>query len=160
MAETNGPKRSVVIRYTQLGEQELSRIVTQCEQTTLIAIGYSQSVPDHIEDELEVIEITSPTDLTRLGIVTTGIVQNWETDRAETVLCFDGVNVLLRYKSVRQVFQFLHVFLAKLQSSQVTSHFHIDHGAEDPQDVNSLKPIFDNVIELRSEGVVVESELE
>lgn len=152
-------KNLILIRYSQIGERDLSRVVQQTTQTTLIAIGYTQSVPPDIESELNVIEISNPTDLTRLGIVTTGVVQNQHPQSSETALCFDSVSALLRYKSVKEVFKFLHVLLAKLQSAQVTSHFHIDHSTEDQQDVNSLKPIFDNVITVTSNAITIESEL-
>ncbi|AHG01251.1 hypothetical protein HALLA_02415 (plasmid) [Halostagnicola larsenii XH-48] len=148
----------VLIRYKRIGESALSEIVARANRTTIISIGYTQPTPSRLESDVEIIRIDSPTDLTRLGIVTTGIVSGWKSQPAKSILCFDTVSVLLQYKTVKQVFQFLHILLAKLRSAGVTSYFHLDHTAESQQDVNSLKPIFDNILEVSSDRVDVVSE--
>ncbi|GAB7021253.1 DUF7504 family protein [Halostagnicola bangensis] len=156
--ERSGEINVALVRYRRIDENALAEIAQRANRTTLISVGYNQSAPSRLENEIEIVQINSPTDLTRLGIVTTGIVEEWDSHPEDTILCFDTLNILLQYKSTKQVFQFLHILLAKLQSASVTSYFHIDHTAEEPQDVNSLKPIFDNILAVATERTRVESE--
>lgn len=156
--EREEPPNVALIRYKRLSESALSMIADQANRTTIISIGYTQPTPNGLESDVNVVRINSPTDLTRLGIVTTGIVEGWESQPRSSILCFDTLSVLLQYKTVKQVFQFLHILLAKLQSAAVTSYFHIDHTTESTQNVHSLKPIFDNILEVTPEGVDIVSE--
>jgi hypothetical protein len=83
-------------------------------------------------------------------------MDDWASAPGETVVCYDPLDVLLRYKNVKSAFRFLHLFLGKLQSAGAISHFHVDPSAGDPQEINTLKPLFDAVLTIDSVGTHVE----
>jgi CheY-like chemotaxis protein len=147
----------LLVRYRRMDESRLETIATSAAHTKLISVGYSQPVPNWIDDQVETVKINNPNDLTRLGIVVTATIDNWATNDARIVACCDPLDAVLQYKGVESVFRFLHLFLGKLQSSGVTSHFHVDPSAGDPQEINVLKPLFDAVLTIDSVGTHLES---
>lgn len=145
-------KNVLLVRYKQVDEPVLERIANAADRVKIVSIGYAQPVPERLVDAVEIIKINNPNDLTRLGIVVTGTIDDWRTAEAETVVCYDPLDVLLRYKNVQSVFRFLHIFLGRLGSEDAISHFHVDPSAEDPQEINTLKPLFDAVLSIDSLG--------
>lgn len=146
----------LLIRYRQMDEARLERIATNAERLKVVSIGYAQPIPQSVREEVETVQINNPNDLTRLGIVVTGTVNNWNESGADITVCHHSVNVLLQYKNTQSVFRFLHIFLGKLRSAGAASHFHVDPTAGDPQAVNTLKPLFDSVVTIDSVGVHLE----
>lgn len=150
------PLNVLLIRFKQMSEAHLEEIATNAERTTIISIGYNQPVPRSIRDGVETLKINNPNDVMRLGILVSGIAQEWESTDADTVVCFYPLDVLLRYKTIESSFRFLHLFLSNLQSFGIRSHFHVDPSAGDPQDTNTLKPLFDEVLTIDSVGTHLE----
>ncbi|TKX72482.1 hypothetical protein EXE46_15800 [Halorubrum sp. GN11_10-6_MGM] len=152
--ETAAAQRDVLlVRYRRMDPEQLEAIASAAHRTKLVAIGYSQSVPEDVRDDVEVASINNPNDITRLGILISGTVESWAADDSEIVVCYDSVNILLKYKDVQSAFRFLHVFLGTLQGAGVIAHFHVDPRAGDPQNINTLKPLFDEVVSIDSVGV-------
>lgn len=148
----------LLIRYRALNERRLETIAAHANRVKIVSIGYTQRVPASIQDSVETVKINNPNDVTRLGIVVTGTVDDWSSSSSETVVCYDPLNVLLRYKTVQSAFRFLHIFLGKLRSADAISHFHVDPSAGDPQEINTLKPLFDDVVTVDSIGVHLENQ--
>ncbi len=146
----------LLVRYTEMNGPRLERIATHANRVTLVSVGYNQRVPQSVQQAVRTVNVTNPNDVTRLGIVITATLDNWSARDGETVVCFDPLNVLLRYKNVENVFRFLHILLGKLRSGNAISHFHVDPTAGDPQEINTLKPLFDSVLTIDSVGVSVE----
>lgn len=147
----------LLIRYRQMSESRLETIASSAARTKVISIGYTQPVPRSVRDSVENIKINNPNDVTRLGIVVTGTIDEWKRFAGETVVCYKPLDVLLRYKSVHSAFRFLHIFLSKLQAGGAIAHFHVDPSAGDPQEINTLKPLFDSVVTIDSVGTHLES---
>lgn len=154
--ENNEEKNILLVRYKQVDEAFLERVANGADRVRVISIGYAQPVPQRLDDRIETIKINNPNDITRLGIVVTGTIEDWQTAEGETVVCYDPLDVLLRYKNVQSVFRFLHILLGKLSSADTTSHFHVDPSAEDPQEINTLKPLYDSVLSIDSMGIYLE----
>jgi hypothetical protein len=153
----DGTERSILlIQYRKVDPTRLERITEESRRTKLISIGYSQRIPGSIEDEIETVKINNPNDITRLGILVSGTLDDWTSADEETAVCYDSLNVLLKYKDVQSTFRFLHVFLGTLDSANAISHFHVDPLAGDPQNINTLKPLFDEVVSIDSMGVHLE----
>ncbi|OYR58993.1 DUF7504 family protein [Halorubrum halodurans] len=153
----DGTERSVVlIQYRKVDPARLERIAEESRRTKLISVGYSQTIPGSIEDEIETVKINNPNDITRLGILVSGTLDDWSSVDGETAVCYDSLNVLLKYKDVQSTFRFLHVFLGTLDGANAVSHFHVDPLAGDPQNINTLKPLFDEVVSIDSMGVHLE----
>ncbi|MFB6146364.1 MAG: response regulator [Halobacteriaceae archaeon] len=140
------PRNVLLIRYDRMSEKRLERIAFDAESVTVLSVGYSQPVPDGLGDAVEIIEITAPTDVTRLGIVATDVLRDWESMTAGAVVCYDSLNFLLQYKSADEVFRFLHLLLNQLRATGATAHFHLDPAAADSREVATLEPLFDHVV--------------
>lgn len=156
LTEDSGEQNVLLIQYRRVAPERLEHIATHAKQMTVVAVGYSQPVPESVEDQVETVEINNPNDITRLGILVSGTLDDWADDDATTVVCYDSVNVLLEYKDVQNTFRFLHVFLGTLESADAIAHFHADPLAGTPQKINTLKPLFDDVVSIDSMGVNLE----
>lgn len=146
----------LLIRYRRTGSDRLRRIAEDAKRVHLISIGYRESVPDGVEDAVETTHINNPGEMTRLGIVMTRAIGQWETDPVDTVVCLDSLDILMGYTDVRSAFRFLHVLLSKLRSAEAIAHFHIDHSDSDTQAANTLKPLFDSIVTIDDDGVHIE----
>lgn len=143
----------LLVRYSRLSPDRLERIVTQAAATTLIEIGYSQPIPETLSDRIERFSIRNPNDLTRLGIVATGIVSEWATLDADIRVCVDQLSLLYQYKSTKRIFRFLHILLAKLAAGDAVSHFHVDTTSLNSHAVETIVPLFDSVLRVDTNGV-------
>lgn len=151
------PQPSVLlVRYQQMDIEELRQIAAEASQTKVISVGYAQDVPTPLEDAVETVNITNPNDITRLGIIISGTIDQWSKTDNNISFCYESLNVLLNYKDVKSTFRFLHVLLRKLRRGDAVAHFHADPLAGDPQSINTLKPLFDEIISIDSMGVTVE----
>lgn len=146
----------ILVRYRQIDDERLEELAIAANDMKIIAVGYQQPIPSVLDDDIDVIQINNPNDLTRLGIVITGVLDNWDDSSDKTMVCFDPLNILLQYKPVRNVFRFLHVLLGRLRAADAISHFHIDPTAGDPQEVSVLKPLFDDVVSIDYLGAQLE----
>ena len=101
----------------------------------------------------EIVEtLTSPSDLTGLGIKLSEILQQWDGDANEVTACFDSLTALLQYADLQTVYKFLHVLTGRFDAAGVTAHFHLDPEACDQQTVSTLTSLFDAVVELDDDG--------
>ena len=146
----------LLVRYQQMEVEQLRQIAKEASQTKVISVGYAQDVPAPLEDAVETVNITNPNDVKRLGIVVSGTIDQWSKTDSEISFCYGSINVLLNYKDVKSTFRFLHVLLRTLRRGETVAHFHADPLAGDPQSINTLKPLFDEIISIDSMGVTVE----
>ncbi|WP_227352967.1 DUF7504 family protein [Haladaptatus salinisoli] len=91
--------------------------------------------------------LSNPGDLTGLGIKTSEVLRQWHGDGNRTVVCFHSLTALLQYSDAQTVYKFLHVLTGRFATAGVTAHFHLDPDAHDAQTVNTLKTLFDAVVE-------------
>jgi hypothetical protein len=101
------------------------------------------------DDTDDVKYVTSPGDLTGIGM---GIVK-CTRDMGESVdglrLAVLSLSTLLRYSDPDRVFNFLHTVTGRVSAADYLGIATLDPGAHDPQDVNTLSSQFDVVVELR-----------
>lgn len=95
--------------------------------------------------------VSSPGDLTGLGIAASEYLSEWQGNGNDTVVCFDSLTPLLQYADTQRVFQFLHVLTRRVESAGATAHFHMDPTAHDDQTVRTIGSLFDEVLELADE---------
>jgi len=145
----------LLIRYRRIDGDRLRRIAEDAEAVSLIMIGYRQSVPDDLRG-VETTRIADASALTRLGIVVTRAIRQWDSGTTDTVVCLDSLDVLMGYKDERSVFRFLHVLLSKLRSGGAIAHFHIDRSNDNGQNADTIKPLFDSVVTIDDDGVRIE----
>ncbi|TKX71198.1 MULTISPECIES: hypothetical protein [Halorubrum] len=146
----------LLLRYQPIEGERLEDIASKGHRTHVISIGYAQSVPPAADELVEVTQINNPNDITRLGIVVSRVTQGWSTDDRDIRVCYDSLNILLNYRDVKNAFRFLHVFLSTFTKTDAVAHFHADPLEGDPQAINTLKPLFDEVVSIDSTGTYVE----
>ncbi|QSW98198.1 RAD55 family ATPase [Haloterrigena alkaliphila] len=93
---------------------------------------------------------SSPVDMTGIGIKLSEFLQEFYEGRGltENRVLLHSVSTLLMYSDLQTVFRFLHVFTGRIQSADAMGLYVIDSTAHDDQTMNTLKQLFDAVIEL------------
>ncbi|AXR79663.1 DUF7504 family protein [Natrarchaeobaculum sulfurireducens] len=136
----------LLIRYTPIRRSDLETLVASANRVGLIAVGYRQPFSEEIRDSVEYLEVSNPNDVTRVGILTTKLVDEWESSQpvdVGTAVCLDSLNILLQYKDRFGAFRFLHLLLSKLESIDAVTHVHVDLSAQNSQDILTLASLFD-----------------
>lgn len=70
---------------------------------------------------------------------------------AELRLCFDSLGPLLEDHDEQDVFRFLHALTSEVRSVRGMGHYHLP-APLDNRAVRTLRPLFDAVVEIRSQG--------
>lgn len=96
--------------------------------------------------------VSSPADLTGIGIELGTFFEDWADDGNELRLCFHTVTTLLQYADLRSVYRFVHVLTGRVRSARGVAHYHLDPAAHDERTVNTLLALFDAVVERGPEG--------
>jgi hypothetical protein len=143
----------LLIQYRSMNPDRLAAIAEAAQRVKVITVGCSQSVPNAVKDTVEVVNINNPNDVTRLGILSTKTLDDWQALDGGIAVSLDPLDVLFRYKSVEGTFRFLHIFLGKLSAGGAVSSFFVNPSAGNPQDVNTLKPLFDHILTVDAGGV-------
>jgi len=146
----------LLIQYRSMNADRLAAIAESAQRVKVITVGCSQSVPNAVSDTVEVVNINNPNDVTRLGILSTKTLDDWQALDGGISVALDPLDVLFRYKSVEGTFRFLHIFLGKLSAGGAVSSFFVNPSASNPQDVNTLKPLFDHILTVDAAGVDLE----
>ncbi|WP_459191552.1 DUF7504 family protein [Halosimplex sp. J119] len=107
----------------------------------------SASEPDAGDPAVE--RVTSPQNLTRLGVRITDCLDEWgETAPDQQVsVCFQSVSTLLQYVELDKVYKFLDVLTERCRASGAVSHYHLDPHAHDDETTERLVGLFDGVFE-------------
>jgi KaiC/GvpD/RAD55 family RecA-like ATPase len=101
---------------------------------------------------------SSPVDMTGIGIQLSEFLEAFYKDRTikKNRIMLHSLSTLLMYSDLQTVFRFLHVFTGRIQSVDGLGLFCIDSTAHDAQTLNTLKQLFDGVVETdESENLTV-----
>lgn len=96
--------------------------------------------------------VSNPADLTGLGIKVSEQLQAWSHDDNRPVACYDSLTTALQYVDLQTLYKFLHVLTGRFETVDAVAHFHLDPAAHDDATVNTLKSLFDAVVETDDEG--------
>lgn len=96
--------------------------------------------------------LANPGDVTGLGIKISEQLQEWSRNDNQTVVCFDSLTTALQYVDLQTTYKFLHVLTGRFDTVDAIAHFHVDPDAHDDATVNTLKSLFDAVVEYTDEG--------
>jgi KaiC/GvpD/RAD55 family RecA-like ATPase len=112
-----------------------------------------QGVND-VRDDGRIRYTSSPVDMTGIGIKFSELLQEFYEERGieRNRVFFDSLSTLLMYSDLQTVFRFLHVFTGRIQSADGLGLYAIDSTAQDDQTMNTLKQLFDGVIETSEDG--------
>ena len=158
----HGTGRDVlVITYTGTPDDVIQRLRSQTTATPpskigIISIGdttRSATVTDGgSTGRVAISTLSSPSDLTGIGISITERVHEWMDDGNQVAVCFDSLSTLLQYADVDRAFRFLHVITGRLRSVDAIAHFHIDPTVHDERTLNTIKTLFDAAVEFEDDG--------
>ena len=96
--------------------------------------------------------VSSPADLTGIGIGLSEQLRRFDEEGADRVrLCFYSLSTLLMYTELETVFRFLHVLSGRVDSIGALALFAIDPTTHEESTLNTLKQLFDGVIEVKLE---------
>ncbi|MFC4543780.1 RAD55 family ATPase [Halosolutus amylolyticus] len=103
-----------------------------------------------VDDDPRIKYASSPVDMTGIGIKLSEFLQEFYETRGltENRVLLHSVSTLLMYSNLQTVFRFLHVFTGRIQSADALGVYVIDSTAHDDQTMNTLKQLFDAVIEV------------
>lgn len=118
------------------------------ERARAVVVG--DRTGSHSGDFDAVETVNSPTDLTGVGIAVTELL----AADGSTAVCFDSVTALLQYVDLDTAFEFLHVFVGRLDRHDAAGHFHMDPGAHDDQLVAQVASLVDGRLALDDDGSV------
>jgi archaellum biogenesis ATPase FlaH len=90
--------------------------------------------------------VSSPNDLTGLGIRITEFLADWEDNDNRTVVCFDSLTALLQYVELETAYEFLHILTGRMAALDAFAHFHMDPDAHDQQTIESISTLMDAVV--------------
>jgi len=96
--------------------------------------------------EVTVDRVSSPGNLTRLGVAITDRLDELSTvEDRRLVVCFKSVSSLVQYTSAMETFKFLRVLTDRCHLAGAVAHFHLEPAAHDDETVESLRDLFDVV---------------
>ena len=96
--------------------------------------------------------VSSPGDLTGIGIgVSEQLNQLVGSDNESIRVGFHSLSTLLMYAELETVFRFVHVLAGRIDSIDGIGFFVIDPTTHDESTVNTLKQLFNGMIELRDD---------
>jgi len=98
--------------------------------------------------------LSSPSDLTGLGIAVGEFLSEWEGD---LMVCFDSLTAMLQYVELETAYEFLHTLTGQLYAADARAHFHVDPTAHDAETVEAVKMLVDAVATLRDGESAVQS---
>ncbi|MFC7196871.1 hypothetical protein ACFQL4_23180 [Halosimplex aquaticum] len=106
----------------------------------VVVVGES---PGSKPDGVTVEHVSSPSDLTGLGIAISELLSEWEDAPR---VCVDSLTAMLQYVEAETAYEFLHAITGQLYAANARAHFHIDPSAHDRTTVDSIASLFDAVV--------------
>ncbi len=104
-----------------------------------------------VDSPARVESISSPDDLTGIGIRFSGLYETFHAEGIPRVRTgVTSVSLLLMYSEVRTVFRFLHTVVGRIGSAGGLGVFVLDPGSHEDRSVNMIGQLFDVRIEART----------
>jgi hypothetical protein len=119
------------------------------EGTTSVKSTVTSTTTD---DAITTRQVSSPTDLSRLGIVITQVLSEWETRDVPIRVCFVALSSILQYVNEEKLFRFLFTLNRRFDSSDIDAHYHVDPEVHTEETINTLRPILEETINVQSLG--------
>lgn len=149
------------VSYTKSPDEQLRRwqshsndrpanmgMVSVEDSTRSVAGGGGAESTDLMGPDKPVETVSSPNDLTGLGIRITEFLTDWEANDNRTVVCFDSLTALLQYVELETAYEFLHIITGRMAALDAFAHFHMDPDAHEDQTIESITTLMDAVVEI------------
>lgn len=96
------------------------------------------------DEEVTVTTVSDSTDLFRLGLA---VSEALEAPEGPAVLCVHSLSALLNFVELPRAFRFLHVLTGRVKSLGARAHYHLDPERVDDQVVDTVRQLFDVVVQ-------------
>jgi len=99
---------------------------------------------------------SSPVDMTGIGIKFSEFVETFYADRGiqQNRVVVDSLSTLLMYSDLQTVFRFMHVLTSRIEDAEALGIHVVESTAHDAESMNTLKQLFDGVIEFDGDSAV------
>lgn len=140
----NGPIASRLDRWRRHeGLPDEVRVVC-CEETRGATTAADGTTVTTVADAaIPIRTVSSPANLTALGLAIEGHLDAWAGDGTRVDVCFDSLTTLLHYVDVKRAFRFLHTLTSGIRGTDGLAHFHIDPNAHDERTLAVVESLFD-----------------
>ncbi|WP_435360299.1 RAD55 family ATPase [Haloarchaeobius sp. DFWS5] len=146
---------AIVVTTKDSAEKVLSEYTSRVSDIDAVDLGIVDCVTkqrgvNNVRDDSRVKYASSPVDMTGIGIKLSEFMEEFYEVRGHrrNRVLLHSVSTLLMYSDLQTVFRFLHVFTGRVQSADALGVYIIDSTAHDDQTMNTLKQLFDAVIEV------------
>lgn len=75
----------------------------------------------------------------------------WKMNDNQTVISVQTLSILLEYVDFDTAFRYLHILTHRVQSADAVGYYHMDPDIHDAETVNTLKTLFDAVVEVSAD---------
>jgi len=155
---TENGEGAIVVTTKDSGEQMLEgfarRTSYESRPVAVVDCVTKQQGVDDVPEQNRIKYASSPVDMTGIGIQLSEFLQAFYQDRNITHnrVMLHSLTTLLMYSDLQTVFRFLHVFTGRVQSVDGLGLYCIDETAHDEQTLNTLKQLFDGVVEIAEDA--------
>ena len=154
---TRGGEGVIMVTTKDSGERLLDRFGRRVDYegkpvAVVDTVTRQHGVGDAPDENIEY--TSSPVDLTGIGIKFSEFLERFYKERGieRNRVLVHSLTTLLMYTDLQTVFRFLHVFTGRVQSVGGLGLYCIDSTAHDDQTMNTLKQLFDGLVETREDG--------
>lgn len=122
--------------------------------TTVIDVGArtrsaetdSSGTIDFPGDPFTVKTLADETDLVGLGQAILEELSEFTFNGKPTAVCFHSITGLLEYVDEETAFRFLHILTSRLESENVSAHYHMNSEAHDKKTLFMFSELFESVV--------------
>ncbi|MFC7074110.1 RAD55 family ATPase [Halovenus rubra] len=156
----NNGEGSVIITTRDSSNRVTTDYHSLVDEPSDAHIGIVDCVTQHqgrsVSDTSIVKHASSPTDMTGIGIKFSEFLEEFYSDRGITKnrIVMDSLSTLLMYSDVQTVFRFMHVLTSRIEDADAIGLVIIDSTAHDAEDINTLKQLFDGIVDVDEAGDV------
>ncbi len=149
---------SIIVTTKDSGDRVLenfaSGVTGEVGPVAVVDCVTKQQGAGSLSDDDRIRYVSSPVDMTGIGIQLSEFLQEFYQERNvhQNRVMLYSLSTLLMYSDLQTVFRFLHVFTGRIQSIGGLGLFAIDSTAHEDKTVNTLKQLFDGIIELSESG--------
>jgi len=156
----NNGEGAVTITTRDSSDRVLADLRSLLEQPDSAHIGVVDCVTKHqgrsASDSDLVKYASSPLDMTGIGIKFSEFVEEFYTERGvqKNRVALDSLTTLLMYSDLQTVFRFMHVLTSRIEDADAIGIHVIESTAHDAETLNTLKQLFDGVVEVDADKSV------
>jgi len=156
----NDGEGAVVITTRDSSDRVLSDLRALLDDPNSANIGVVDCVTKHqgrsASDNELIRYASSPLDMTGIGIKFSEFVEEFYTGRnvQRNRVVVDSLSALLMYSDLQTVFRFMHVLTSRIEDADAIGFHVIESTAHDQESLNTLKQLFDGVVEVEADESV------